>query len=97
MNDIRNCSKCGGTHFGSTECPMDGLDAPNIIAIGGRKPSEAEIAEDLKRRIEEAFKHVAALMDEANQHGLLVQWDAAGPQPPLGRNKLVGLRLAKHY
>lgn len=59
---------------------------------------EAEIAADLKARIEEAIRPVLAVMDEAVQHGLQVQFDnIAFMGPPIMRHRLNGLRLVKIY
>lgn len=58
---------------------------------------EADIAADLKKRIEAALEPLAVLFDEAAQHGLLVQWDGILPGPPYFRHAVRGLRLVKHY
>lgn len=59
--------------------------------------SEAEIAADLKRRVDAAMEPVMALFDEAAQHGLLIQWDTIAPAAPYFRHGVRGLRVAKHY
>lgn len=58
---------------------------------------EADVASDLKRRIEAALVPVAALMDEAAMSGLQVQWDNFGNGPPTMRFRVNGLRLVKFY
>ena len=58
---------------------------------------EAEVAADLKRRLEEAMVAVTKLFDEATQHGLVIQWDAIQPAPPFFRHEVRGLRIVKHY
>lgn len=79
----------------------NGVDAEgNLVAlklVGERKPTEAEIAADFKRRAQEAFAPLLALMDEATAAGLLIQFDGIGPQPPFFRNTVVNLRVAKYY
>lgn len=58
---------------------------------------EADIAADLKRRIDEAFGPVLALMDEAATHGFFVRWDGIVPKPPFLKHGLVNLRLERHF
>lgn len=58
---------------------------------------EAEVAADLKLRIEEALGPVCKLIDEAAGLGLLVQWDSLSAGPPTMRSAPRGLRLVKHY
>lgn len=74
-------------------------DKGNLVAftLVDHKPSEAEIAADLKRRISEAMQPVLEMFDEANRAGFLVRWDGVGPAPPLFKNQVLGLRLEKHY
>jgi hypothetical protein len=66
------------------------------IELVTTKP-EAEIAADLKRRLEEAMAPVLALMDEGMAKGLMIQFDGVIAQPPLFRHKIINLRIAKHY
>ena len=58
---------------------------------------EAEIAADIKRRAEVPLAQVAALMDEAAQHGLQMTWDNFTAGPPTMRYRVNGLRLIKFY
>ena len=69
---------------------------PAILKLMTTWP-EAEVAADLKLRIEEAIRPVCILMDEAAAHGLLVQWEGLSVGPPTLRHALRGLRLVKHY
>jgi hypothetical protein len=66
------------------------------IALVTTKP-EADIAADLKAKLEAALAPVCDLFDEATRHGLMVQWDAIAPGPPFLRHAVRGLRLVKHY
>lgn len=59
--------------------------------------SDAEIAADLKKRVEEAMGPVLLLFEEAASHGLAIQWDAIGPAAPYFRHKLHNLRILKTY
>jgi hypothetical protein len=73
------------------------LRATEVVQLVPTKP-EAEIAAELKKRLEEAFKPIAALIDEAAKQGLQVQWDQFAPGPPWApHHTLVGLRLVRHY
>ena len=59
---------------------------------------EAEVAADLKRRVEEALAPVCALMDEAATQGLQVQFDnIAYHGPPMMKHKVNGLRVVRCY
>jgi hypothetical protein len=59
--------------------------------------SDAEIAEDLKRRLVEAMVPVLAIFDEAKQHKLVIQWDGIGPMPPLFNYGIMGVRVVKFF
>jgi hypothetical protein len=60
--------------------------------------SEADIAADIKRKIEEAYVPVCAIMDEAGREGFQVLFDNIIYQgPPQMRHKVNGLRLVKVY
>ena len=72
------------------------MSEDSVAKLVTTKP-EAEIAADIKRRLEEAFLPVLELIDEANRAGLWVRFDAIGAQPPTMKNKIVGLRLERHY
>ena len=58
--------------------------------------SDVELAADLKKRAMELLAPVCALLDEAHRHGLLIQFDSIGAQPPLFRYQINGLRVVKH-
>lgn len=59
------------------------------------KKTDAEIAADLKRRIEETLIPVLAVMDEAISHGMMVQWDSMGPMPV--KCRVGNLRIVKFF
>lgn len=70
---------------------------PRPVSLVTTKP-EAEIAEDLKRRTEEAMKPVLALMDEAAQSGLTITWQGCAPMPPYNRFGIAGgVKITKQY
>lgn len=71
-------------------------ESQKSIALVPTKP-EAEIAADLKRRVEEAIKPVLALMDEAASCGLQIQFDGIGRAPPYFRHIVQNLRIVKQY
>lgn len=58
---------------------------------------ESEIAADLKRRMAEALQPVYELMREANQAGLVIQFDTIAPAPPTMQYIAHGLRVVKIY
>lgn len=62
-----------------------------------RKPTEAEIALDLKSRFDAAMNVCLAIMDEANGHGLLIGFDGVQRLPPFFKNSLLNLRVEKRY
>jgi hypothetical protein len=68
-------------------------DTPQLTTVKG----DVEIAEDLKRRIEETCAPLALLMDEAAAHGFQVVWDNFSPGPPKMRFRMNGLRLIKVF
>jgi len=59
--------------------------------------SDAEIAEDLKARINEAMAAALPIFDEAAAAGLTIQWDSIAPKAPSYRHAIHGLRIVKHY
>jgi len=69
---------------------------PTIAKLVTTKP-EAEIAADLKARLEAALAPVAALIDEAAGHGLQVNWDGFVMGPPTMRHRVNNLRLVRTY
>ena len=58
--------------------------------------SEAEIAADIKKRLEAAFEPVLAIFDEAAQRGLQISWDGIALGPAF-RHRINGLRIIKNY
>ena len=61
------------------------------------KPTEAERAAEIKRRLTDAMAPVMAIFDEAAQAGLMVQWDSISPVAPMWRHQVVNLRIIKTY
>ena len=69
----------------------------NVAELVPTKP-EAEVAADLKRRMEEALAPVCAIMDEAAAKGLQIQYDNIMYfGPPMMRYKVNGLRVVRVY
>lgn len=58
--------------------------------------SDAEIAEDLKRRLMESLKPVLEIFDEAAAAGLAIQWESIAPQSPRYKHEVKGLRIVKY-
>jgi hypothetical protein len=58
--------------------------------------SEAEIAEDLKRRLIEHRKPVLEIFDEAAASGLAIQWESISPGSPRYKHEIKGLRVVKY-
>jgi hypothetical protein len=75
---------------------MTGDESAHVTKLVTTRP-EAEIAADLKQRLEKAIEPVAALIDEAAAQGLLVQWDGFAAGPPFFKHRPLNLRLVKHY
>jgi hypothetical protein len=59
--------------------------------------SDAEIAAELKARLQEAFKPVLAIFDEAATHGLAIRWDAIKPVSPRYKHEVTGLNIIKYF
>lgn len=55
---------------------------------------DVEVAEDLKRRIEDAMIPVCLLMDEAVACGMQIAWDGVVISPQM-RHRVNGLRVVK--
>jgi hypothetical protein len=68
----------------------------DVLHLATTKP-EAEIATDLKVRFEAAMAPALAIMDEAVQQGLAIQFDGIALQPPRMKTMILNLRIAKHY
>jgi hypothetical protein len=58
--------------------------------------SEAEIAEDLKRRLIEHMKPVLEIFDEAAASGLAIQWESISPGSPRYKHEIKGLRVVRY-
>lgn len=65
----------------------------SVVKLEPTKP-EAEIAADLKARLEVALEPVAKLMDEAAALGL-IGWDTITPTAPYFRHKPNGIKVIK--
>ena len=59
--------------------------------------SDTEIAAELKARLQEAFKPVLAIFDEAATHGLAIRWDAIKPVSPRYKHEVTGLNIIKYF
>ena len=58
--------------------------------------SDAEIAEDLKRRLIELMKPVLEVFDDAAASGLVIQWESISPSSPRYKHEVKGLRIVKY-
>jgi len=58
--------------------------------------SDAEIAEDLKRRLIEHMKPVLEVFDDAAASGLVIQWESISPSSPRYKHEVKGLRIVKY-
>jgi hypothetical protein len=58
--------------------------------------SEAEIAADIKKRVEAAFQPVLAIFDEAALSGLHISWESIGLGPSF-KHQINNLRIIKYY
>ena len=59
--------------------------------------SDAEIAEDLKRRVLEQMQPVLEIFDEAATSGLSIQWEGVSPVSPRYKHQLNGLKIVKYF
>jgi hypothetical protein len=58
--------------------------------------SDAEIAEDLKRRLIEHIKPVLEIFDEAAAAGFAIQWETISPSSPRYKHEVKGLKIVKY-
>ena len=58
--------------------------------------SDAEIAEDLKRRLIEHMKPVLEVFDDAAASGLVIQWESISPSSPRYKHEVKGLKIVKY-
>lgn len=85
-----------GKGGGMTEILHD-AGAPTRIAQLVPTKSEADIAADIKRRMEAALtEHIAPIFDEAAKQGLQVQFQIMA-MPPTFRHKAVNVQVNKTY
>jgi hypothetical protein len=77
---------------------MDNSPSPSLTLLEGRK-SDAEIAADLKKRLQKALDdHVLPIFKEAKILGLDVGWDAIGWSPaPYNLPMIVNLKVTRTY
>jgi len=59
--------------------------------------SDAELAEDIKHRLEAALVPALAIFNEAAKAGLVIQWDSIGPPSAGMPARINGLRCARFY
>jgi hypothetical protein len=59
--------------------------------------SDAEVAEDIKARVNEILADLLPIFDEATAAGLMIAWDAIAPAPPFFKHKVHGLKIIKHF
>jgi hypothetical protein len=69
----------------------------SILRVVESKPSEAEIAADLKKRFGEAMAPALKIMDEAAAAGLLIQFDGIAVAPPFFKYTVLNVRVEKRY
>lgn len=77
-----------------SEGDQDESSEPVVQLVTTR--SDAEIADDLRRRMMEDIRPVLQLFDEAAEAGLVIQWDAIKPVLPRYKHELTGLRIVKY-
>jgi hypothetical protein len=70
-------------------------DSEPVVQLVTTK-SDAEIAEDLKRRLFESIKPVLEIFDDAAAAGLAIQWESIAPQSPRYKHEVKGLRIVKY-
>lgn len=59
--------------------------------------SDAEVAVELKQKMEEAMKPVCAIMDEAVAHKLVIRFQGIMAGPPYMRHQVIGLEVVKVF
>ena len=69
----------------------------SVLRMVESKPTEAEIAADLKKRFAEAVAPALKIMDEAAAAGLLIQFDGVSVAPPFFKYTVLNLRVEKRY
>lgn len=75
---------------------MTNPDNPEPVVQLVTTRSDAEIAEDLKRRLLENMKPVLAIFDEAAASGLTIQWESLTPGSPRYKHEVKGLKIVKY-
>lgn len=75
-------------------CPEQ-MSSDNVMPMPARM-TDKEIADDLRKRCAELMKPVLALMDEAAQHHMKIQWDGVHMIQPFNKHQIVNLSIIKH-
>ncbi len=75
---------------------MTDVADPDLVVQLVTTRSDAEIADDLRRRLLEEFKPVLEIFDEATAAGLAIQWDGISPVAPRYKHAVTGLRIVKY-
>jgi hypothetical protein len=71
-------------------------DSEPVVQLVTTK-SDAEIAEDLKRRLLEQMKPVLEIFDEAAASGLSISWESLSPVSPRYKHEVKGLKIVKYF
>jgi uncharacterized iron-regulated protein len=91
---VRQHGKGGYTKLGVSKM-TDTENAESVVQLVTTR-SDAEIAEDLKRRLLETMKPVLAIFDEAAASGLTIQWENLTPSSPRYKHEVKGLKIVKY-
>lgn len=67
----------------------------DVVQLVTTRP-DAEVAADLRKRIEAAMTPLLDLFAEAAKAGFLVEWNGIAPDA-FGRFRVNGLRFTKHF
>jgi len=73
----------------------DSENAESVVQLIPTR-SDAEIAEELKRKLIEHMRPVLEIFDEAAASGLVIQWDSISPSSPRYKHEVKGLRIVKY-
>jgi hypothetical protein len=75
---------------------MNNSETPEPVVQLITTRSDAEMAEDLKRRLIEHMKPILEIFDEAAASGLAIQWESISPSSPRYKHEVKGLRIVKY-
>lgn len=67
-----------------------------VVKLQPTKP-EAEVAAELKARVQAAMNPVLEIFDEAARAGLMIRWDSLQPSAPFFKHVINNLRIERHY